>query len=76
MRYPSPKSSFSIKHPLIEGWRDFYPTNDMLPIDQHITTAWGRDYSDVAPVKGTVIGGGIEHQLSVEVDVIKTESVL
>lgn len=50
------------------GWVDLDPTNNVIPARQHITVAWGRDYSDVTPVKGVVMGGGI-HTLSVEVDV-------
>ena len=41
-----------------QGWIDFDPTNNIVPIDQHITLAWGRDYSDVTPLKGVVVGGG------------------
>ncbi len=40
------------------GWVDFDPTNNIVPIDQHMTLAWGRDYSDVPPLKGVVVGGG------------------
>lgn len=53
------------------GWVDLDPTNNLIPTDQHLTVAWGRDYSDVTPVKGTVLGGG-EHRLSVSVDVSLT----
>ncbi len=41
-----------------QGWIDFDPTNNSIPTDQHITVAWGRDYSDVTPLKGIVVGGG------------------
>ena len=41
-----------------QGWTDFDPTNNSIPTDQHITVAWGRDYSDVTPLKGVVVGGG------------------
>jgi transglutaminase-like putative cysteine protease len=51
------------------GWVDFDPTNDLLPGDQHVTLAWGRDYSDVAPIAGIVFGGG-DHSIEVGVDVI------
>ncbi len=51
------------------GWVDFDPTNNQVPIDRHITTAWGRDYGDVAPLRGVIFGGGKKHALSVEVDV-------
>jgi transglutaminase-like putative cysteine protease len=54
------------------GWVDLDPTNNVMPFDQHLTLAWGRDYSDVTPVKGTVLGGG-RHQLSVAVDVIRMD---
>jgi transglutaminase-like putative cysteine protease len=49
-------------------WVDFDPTNDCLIHEQHITTAIGRDYQDVTPVRGVFYGGG-KHQLSVAVDV-------
>jgi transglutaminase-like putative cysteine protease len=49
-------------------WIDYDPTNDSLLGEQHITTAVGRDYGDVTPVRGVFYGGG-EHQLSVAVDV-------
>jgi transglutaminase-like putative cysteine protease len=48
---------------------DFDPTNNILAEHQHITTAWGRDYADVTPLKGTVFGGGGSHSVEVEVDV-------
>ena len=51
------------------GWVDFDPTNDMLPSDEHITVAWGRDYGDVAPIHG-IITGGSEHEVEVAVDVM------
>ena len=50
------------------GWLDFDPTNNQMPMDRHITVAWGRDYSDVSPLKGVVFGGG-EHKVNVSVDV-------
>lgn len=50
------------------GWIDFDPTNNCLPNDEHITLAWGRDYFDVAPIKGLYLGGGA-NTLQVSVDV-------
>lgn len=50
------------------GWVDLDPTNNLTANETYITVAWGRDYSDVAPVKGVVMGGGV-HTLSVMVDV-------
>lgn len=49
------------------GWFDFDPTNDQSPDTRYVTTAWGRDYADVAPLKGVLFGGGA-HTLSVGVD--------
>jgi len=51
-----------------DGWVDFDPTNDSLIGEQHLTTAVGRDYQDVTPVRGVFYGGG-EHRLSIAVDV-------
>lgn len=53
------------------GWVDFDPTNDQIPVDQHITAAWGRDYADAAPLKGVLFGGGESHRLDVAVDVVR-----
>jgi transglutaminase-like putative cysteine protease len=50
------------------GWVDFDPTNGLVPGDQHVTVAAGRDFADVTPVRGVILGGGA-HELSVEVDV-------
>ena len=54
------------------GWIDFDPTNNQMPMDQHITVAIGRDYHDVTPLKGVIFGGG-KHILDVSVDVRKIE---
>ena len=43
------------------GWVDFDPTNRRLVQDEHITLGWGRDFSDVTPMRGTVLGGGEQH---------------
>lgn len=53
------------------GWVDFDPTNDRMPTHRHITVAWGRDYGDVAPVRGVVIGPSADQRLDVEVDVLR-----
>jgi transglutaminase-like putative cysteine protease len=52
-----------------QGWIDFDPTNAQIPAEQHITAAWGRDYADVAPLKGVIFGGGDKNKLKVSVDV-------
>jgi transglutaminase-like putative cysteine protease len=51
------------------GWIDVDPTNDVLPTDQHVTLALGRDYGDVSPIKGVLLGGG-EHSVEVAVQVV------
>ncbi len=51
------------------GWRDFDPTNDVVPGARHLTTARGRDYSDVPPLKGILFSSG-QQKLKVEVDVL------
>lgn len=51
------------------GWVDFDPTNCCLVQDEHITLGWGRDFSDVTPMRGIVLGGG-EQDLEVSVTVI------
>lgn len=51
------------------GWVDLDPTNDQLVDDRYVTTAWGRDYTDVPPLKGVVFGSGTAHELRVSVDV-------
>jgi transglutaminase-like putative cysteine protease len=53
----------------IAGWVDFDPTNGLLPVDRHITVAWGRDYADVTPVRGVMIGPATTQHLDVSVDV-------
>ena len=50
------------------GWMDADPTNNILPSHRHITVAWGRDFSDVSPLRGVTTGAG-HQRLTVEVDV-------
>lgn len=50
------------------GWAEFDPTNNCMPKEKHVTLAWGRDYGDVAPLRGVMTGGG-SHALKVAVDV-------
>ena len=51
------------------GWMDVDPTNNLFPSMQHITLGWGRDYSDVSPLRGVILGAG-KHDLNVAVDVV------
>jgi transglutaminase-like putative cysteine protease len=50
------------------GWRDFDPTNNMEPAEEHVSVAFGRDFGDVSPVAGIITGGG-KHEVKVSVDV-------
>lgn len=50
------------------GWVDFDPTNHCLVQHEHITLGWGRDFSDVTPMRGIVLGGG-QQTLDVQVTV-------
>ena len=51
-----------------DGWQDLDPTNNVRPTERHLTLGWGRDFADVSPVHGVVVGGG-NHRLRVAVDV-------
>ncbi len=53
------------------GWVEFDPTNNVMPSDQHIVTAWGRDYADVTPLQGVIFDGGDSQALNVSVDVAR-----
>jgi transglutaminase-like putative cysteine protease len=55
------------------GWIDIDPTNNQIPFDQHIVLAWGRDYDDVSPIKGVILGGGT-HTVKVMVDIMPVSS--
>ena len=57
------------------GWVDFDPTNNQIPSEQHITVAWGRDFSDVSPLRGVALGGG-RHKVGVSVDVARMPNKL
>jgi len=58
------------------GWFDVDPTNNLVPSDGHVTLAWGRDYGDVSPLRGLILGGG-SHTLKVGVDMepVSSESL-
>ncbi|CAN0494085.1 unnamed protein product, partial [Phaeothamnion confervicola] len=51
------------------GWVDFDPTNGIITSGEHITVAWGRDYEDVCPIGGVLLGGG-DQRMTVSVDVV------
>lgn len=54
------------------GWVDFDPTNGLVVGEEHISVAYGRDFQDVSPVTGVLLGGGA-HVIDVEVDVRETK---
>jgi transglutaminase-like putative cysteine protease len=55
------------------GWVDMDPTNNVVPSNGHVTLAWGRDYGDVSPLRGLILGGGT-HTLKVGVDMEPLDS--
>ncbi len=55
------------------GWIDFDPTNDQFVNDRYVTTAWGRDYRDVSPVKGVIYTESTSDEMDVSVDVARVE---
>src|ERR1700730_18043265 len=50
------------------GWLELDPTNDTMVGIDHIAVAWGRDFGDVSPLRGIILGGG-SPRLSVAVRV-------
>ncbi len=54
------------------GWVDLDPTNQVIAGVRHVTVAWGRDYGDVTPLRGVLLGGK-EHTLVVAVSVVPME---
>lgn len=65
----------SVYAPQADGsaeWVDFDPTNNLLPDLEHITLAWGRDFGDVSPMRGIILGGGA-HEPEVAVTVMPLE---
>lgn len=53
-------------------WVAVDPTNNVVPSDEHMTIAWGRDYSDVCPIQGMFVGGG-RHAMTTAVEVLPLE---
>ena len=52
------------------GWVGLDPTNDLVVRDEHVLLGWGRDYADISPVKGILLGGG-RQALRVSVDLVE-----
>jgi transglutaminase-like putative cysteine protease len=55
------------------GWVDVDPTNQKFVDDRYVTTAWGRDYADIPPLKGVIFTKGLKHELEVLVDVVRLD---
>lgn len=55
------------------GWIDFDPTNNVVASTDHITLAHGRDFEDVSPIQGVVMGGGTR-TMRVGVDVMPLDA--
>jgi transglutaminase-like putative cysteine protease len=49
------------------GWIDLDPTNNLVVREEHVVLGWGREFSDVSPLRGIILGGGT-HGLAVSVD--------
>jgi transglutaminase-like putative cysteine protease len=57
------------------GWIDLDPTNGLVIADEHVVLGWGRDYSDVCPLRGVILGGG-HHTVHVSVDLVAADEAL
>ena len=51
------------------GWVHLDPTNGLVAREDHVAVAWGRDFSDVSPLRGVILGGGA-HSYGVEVTLV------
>ena len=59
-----------------DNWVDFDPTNNLLPDTEHITLAVGRDFSDISPLRGIILGGGsAEPEVAVTVVPLDEEEI-
>lgn len=50
------------------GWIDLDPTNALVVGQEHVTIGWGRDFDDVGPMRGVLLGGGA-HAVDISVTV-------
>ncbi|EJL86688.1 transglutaminase-like enzyme, predicted cysteine protease [Herbaspirillum sp. CF444] len=68
----------SVYCPGVDGqpgiWIDADPTNGIFPDISHITLGWGRDFLDISPLRGVLIGGG-QQTMDVAVTVMPSEEV-
>lgn len=54
-------------------WLDLDPTNDLVGPTSHVTLAWGRDYTDVAPLTGVIFAGRVASTMRVAVDLVRLD---
>ncbi|GBR04968.1 transglutaminase family protein [Acetobacter oeni] len=54
------------------GWIGLDPTNGIVVRDEHVVLGWGRDYADISPVRGLILGGGND-SLRVGVDLVPAD---
>lgn len=54
------------------GWVGFDPTNNIQPELEHVVLGWGRDFADVSPMRGVILGGA-SHEVQVRVTVMPAE---
>lgn len=64
----------SVYDPACGRWFDFDPTNHCIGSEQHVTVAWGRDYGDISPIRGVLLGSA-NHTVKVAVEVREIEAV-
>ena len=55
------------------GWVGFDPTNNLQPHLEHVILGWGRDFHDVSPMRGVILGGA-SHEVEVQVTMMPAES--
>ena len=56
------------------GWVEMDPTNSLFVTDEHVVLGWGRDFGDVSPLLGVILGGG-HHSVTAGVDMSEAEPV-
>jgi transglutaminase-like putative cysteine protease len=56
------------------AWVDLDPTNGLVQPDRHVTIGWGRDFTDVVPVRGVLYGPPADQSLTISVDVVRCGS--
>ncbi|NSL53900.1 transglutaminase family protein [Uliginosibacterium aquaticum] len=54
-------------------WVGFDPTNNLQPHLEHVILGWGRDFNDVSPMRGVILGGA-SHEVEVQVTMMPAET--